>query len=201
MTRTSTQTRKTKETDIQMTLNIDGQGKADISTGIAFFDHMLESLTRHALFNLDIKATGDLDVGAHHTVEDIGIVFGAALKEALKDKKSIKRFGKAIVAMDDALVLVAIDLSGRSYLGFDVQIPALTDYIPEEFVKFNPQLVKEFFEAFVREAAVTMHIKMLAGEELHHKIEAIFKAFAKALEEACQIDERQQGIPSTKGVI
>ncbi len=192
--------RKTKETDINISLNIDGEGNCDIKTGLPFFNHMLENLAKHALFDLDVKVVkGDIEVDAHHTVEDVGLGLGEVLNKALGDKKSIKRYGKSILPMDEALSMVAVDLSDRPYLVFDVDIPTLNDYIPEEFVKFNPQLVKEFFQAFVNKAGINLHIKLIYGDNLHHIIESVFKGVAKALEEACQINKRQEGVPSTKG--
>jgi len=195
MQRSSTIKRKTKETDIQIELNVDGQGKADISTEIPFVDHMLDLLTKHGLFDLKIRAKGDLDVDAHHTVEDVGICLGQAFRAGLKGKKGIKRFGYSILPMDEALTMISIDISGRPHLFFDVEIPA--EYIGN----FDTSLVIEFFHAFVNHFAVTLHVKLLSGKNAHHCVEAIFKGLAKAVDMATQIDPRLEGIPSTKGEI
>lgn len=203
MTRKAEIIRKTKETNIMILLDLDGTGKFSIETGIPFFNHMLELFSKHSFIDLEIKATGDLQIDAHHTVEDTGIVLGEALSKALGDKKNITRYGYSVLPMDETLALAAIDLSGRPYLSFLEDGKSLTtfsDYIPEEFVKFNPQLVKEFFGAFVNKAEMNLHIKLLAGDNTHHMIEGIFKAFAKALMIAVSSEPRY-GIPSTKGRI
>ena len=195
MARSSTIKRKTKETNIQIELKIDGQGRADVSTGIPFLDHMLDLLAKHGLFDLEIQATGDLEVDAHHTVEDIGICLGQAFRAGLKDKKGIRRFGYSLVPMDEALAMTSIDISGRPHLFLEADIPA--EYIGN----FDTSLVIEFFHAFVNHFAVTLHMKLLAGRNAHHCIEAIFKGLAKAIDMATQIDSRIEDVPSTKGQI
>ncbi len=189
MPRTATIERSTKETKINAKLNLDGSGKGDITTGIGFFDHMLEGFTKHGFFDLTLKVNGDLQVDGHHTVEDTGIVLGQVIKEALGDKAGIKRYGSFLLPMDDALCLCAIDLSGRPYLAFDCTFP--TERVTE--------LVREFFYAVSYSAGMNLHLRMLDGTNAHHMIEAMFKAFAKALDEAVSFDERIQGVLSTKG--
>lgn len=186
-------TRKTKETDIQVSLNLDGSGQGTIDTGIGFFDHMLEGFKKHGFFDLDCKVIGDLKVDGHHTVEDTGIVIGQAIKEAVGDKVGIKRYGSFILPMDDALCLCAIDLSGRPYFSYecDIKAPMVGD--------FDTELVREFFYAISYTAAINLHIKMLSGSNAHHMIEAMFKAFAKALDEAVTKDPRITSVLSTKG--
>lgn len=193
MKRNSIVMRKTKETDISITLNLDGDGSGNIETGIGFFDHMLEGFSRHGFFNLDVKVTGDLHVDGHHSVEDAGIVLGTAIKEALGDKAGIRRYGSAILPMDDALALCAIDLCGRPYFAFDCA------FTTEKVGDLNTELVREFFYAVSYSAGMNLHIKMLSGMNNHHMIEAIFKAFAKALDEATRKDERIKDVLSTKG--
>ncbi|MDE7444314.1 MAG: imidazoleglycerol-phosphate dehydratase HisB [Lachnospiraceae bacterium] len=185
--------RKTKETDISITLNLDGDGSGNIETGIGFFDHMLEGFSRHGFFNLDVKVTGDLHVDGHHSVEDTGIVLGNAIKEALGDKAGIRRYGSVILPMDDALALCAIDLCGRPYFAFDCE------FTTEKVGDLDAELVREFFYAVSYSAGMNLHIKMLSGMNNHHMIEAIFKAFAKALDEATRKDERIKDVLSTKG--
>lgn len=185
--------RKTKETDICVKLNLDGEGKSIVNTGIGFFDHMLEGFSKHGFFDLEVDIAGDLEVDGHHTVEDAGIVLGNAIKEAIGDKKGIKRYGYFILPMDDALALCAVDLCGRPYLQFDCSFP-------QNMVgSFDTVLVKEFFYAVSYSAAMNIHIKILSGENSHHMIEAVFKAFAKALDEAVSIDGRVKDVLSTKG--
>lgn len=188
--------RKTKETDITLSLTLEGSGTTEIKTGVAFFDHMLEAFGRHGLFDLAINAKGDLEVDAHHTVEDTGIVLGAAIAQALGDKKGIRRFGDAIVAMDEALVLAAVDISGRGQLHWEVALPI-------EFIgTFDTSLFKEFLIALATNAGVTLHVRSLAGENAHHILEAAAKAVARALSEAVALDSRVgERVPSTKGVI
>jgi imidazoleglycerol-phosphate dehydratase len=193
MSRTSQVKRTTKETDIYMDLNLDGEGKSDIDTGIGFFNHMLEGFSKHGFFDLEVKIKGDLDVDGHHTVEDAGIVLGNAIKEAVGDKKGIKRYGYFILPMDDALALCAVDLCGRPYLNFEAEFPDKT------VGDFETTLVKEFFYAVSYSAAMNIHIKMLSGDNSHHMIEAIFKAFSKALDEATSMDNRIKDVLSTKG--
>jgi len=187
--------RKTGETDIKLTINLDGSGKSNINTGVGFLDHMLDLFTRHGLFNLEVSAKGDLHVDAHHTVEDVGIVLGQAIKEALGDKKSIKRYGSCFVPMDESLAFVALDLSGRPFLVFDVNLPA------QKLGNMETELVEEFFRAVAFNAGMNLHIKLLYGNNTHHIIEAIFKAFGRALDQAVLIDDRIEGVMSTKGLL
>lgn len=191
--RISVLNRTTKETDIALKLNLDGNGCANVQTGIGFFDHMLNSFARHGFFDLETKVTGDLFVDTHHTIEDTGIVLGEAIKEAIGNKKGIRRYGSFILPMDDVLVLVAMDLSGRPYFAFDVNfsVPKVGD--------FDTEMVREFFYAISYSAGMNLHIKLLSGYNNHHIIEGIFKAFAKALDEATSIDPRIQDVLSTKG--
>lgn len=193
--RSSNIIRKTKETDINMSLCIDGTGKSQIETNIGFFNHMLESFTRHGFFDMTLTVKGDLDVDAHHTVEDSGIVLGQAIKDALGDKLGIKRYGSFILPMDEALVLCAIDLSGRPYLSYNL------NFSSEKVGNLDTELVKEFFYAVSYTSGMNLHINMLSGGNNHHIIEAAFKAFAKALDEACSYDDRISGVLSTKGTI
>lgn len=195
MGRCATVTRQTKETDIEITINLDGRGDADISTGIGFFDHMLNGFARHGFFDLTVKVKGDLEVDCHHTVEDTGIVLGEVIKKALGDKKSIKRYGSFLLPMDETLVLCAVDLSGRPYLVYDANFNA------ERVGDFDTEMVKEFFYAVSYSAGMNLHIKEMYGENAHHIIEAMFKGFAKAMDEATTIDERVEGILSTKGAL
>ncbi len=185
--------RKTKETDISMTLELDGTGIANIDTGIGFLDHMLNSFARHGLFNLDAKVDGDLYVDSHHTIEDTGIVLGQAIAQAVGDKKSMKRYGSFILPMDEALILCALDLSGRPYLQFDATFTA------DRVGDFDTEMVKEFFYAVSYSAGMNIHIRQMAGTNNHHIIEAMFKAFAKALDIATQEDPRIMDVLSTKG--
>ena len=193
MGRTAELKRTTKETDISIKIALDGEGKSQIDTGIGFFNHMLEGFAKHGFFDLAVSVKGDLDVDGHHTVEDTGIVLGTAIKDAVGDKKGIRRYGYFILPMDDALALCAVDLCGRPYLQFDCQFPS------ELTGDFDTALVKEFFYAVSYSAAMNIHIRMLSGENSHHMIEAIFKAFAKALDMAVSYDERIGDVLSTKG--
>lgn len=186
-------TRKTKETDISVILNLDGCGKSNIKTGIGFLDHMLEGFARHGFFDLTITVKGDLQVDGHHSVEDAGIVLGTAIKEALGDKSGIKRYGSCILPMDDALALCAVDLCGRPYFVFEC------DFTTEKVGSLDTELVREFFYALSYSAGMNLHIKMLSGVNNHHMIEAIFKAFSKALDEAVEKDARITDVLSTKG--
>jgi imidazoleglycerol-phosphate dehydratase len=195
MSRRSEIFRKTRETEIKLALELDGTGKSEIDTGIGFFDHMLEGFSRHGLFDLTCTVKGDLNVDGHHTVEDTGIVLGQAIHEAVGDKKGIKRYGSFILPMDDALCLCAIDLCGRPYFVYDCEMP--TPMIGE----LDSQLVREFFYAVSYSAAMNLHIKMLSGCNSHHMSEAMFKAFAKALDEAVTIDPRITDVLSTKGTL
>lgn len=185
--------RETNETDISMDFAIDGSGKAEISTGIGFFDHMLNSFTRHGLFDMKLSVKGDLYVDTHHSIEDTGIVLGQAIKEAIGDKKSIKRYGSVILPMDEALVLCSLDLSGRPYLVCDAE------FTTDRVGYFDTEMVKEFFYAISYSAGMNLHIKVLSGSNNHHIIEGIFKAFAKTLDEATITDPRIKDIMSTKG--
>ena len=188
--------RKTAETDIKLRLNLDGEGKSKIDTGCGFLDHMLTLFASHGRFDLTIKCKGDMDVDAHHTTEDIGICLGKALAEAVGDCKGIKRYGNMMLPMDESLVLCALDVSGRDYLAYGLDIKA------EKIGDFDTELIEEFFLAFVRNANITLHIKQLDGKNAHHIAEAAFKAFARALRQAVEIDEKAQNeIPSTKGVL
>lgn len=195
MLRNSSIHRTTKETDIELSFCIDGTGKAEVETGIGFLDHMLINFARHGLFDLTCKVKGDLWVDGHHTTEDIGIVLGQAIKEAIGEKTGICRYGSVILPMDETLVLCALDLCGRPYFVYHV------DFTAEHVGGLDTELVKEFFYAVSYSAGMNLHIKMLYGENNHHIIEAVFKAFAKALDQAVHIDNRIQGVLSTKGVI
>ncbi|MBQ1801614.1 imidazoleglycerol-phosphate dehydratase HisB [Lachnobacterium bovis] len=185
--------RKTRETDIRAIIDIDGEGKSKVSTGIGFFNHMLEGFSKHGFFDLNIQCDGDLEVDCHHTIEDCGIVLGEAIKEAVGDKKGIRRFGSSFVPMDETLVLCSLDLSGRPYLVFDA------DFTTDRVGNFDTEMVKEFFYAISYSAMMNIHIKVLSGENNHHIIEAMFKAFARALDDATKFDDRVKGILSTKG--
>lgn len=194
--RVSNDSRDTNETKIKYMLNIDGSGKCNVNTGVGFFDHMLNLFASHGMFDLDIECNGDLNVDAHHTVEDVGICLGKAFYEALGDKKGIRRYADKTVPMDEALVLTAVDISGRAHLSYDLDIPSF------KVGDFDTELIEEFFCAFVREAKITLHIKKLAGRNSHHIIECCFKSFARTIDEACSIDPRRQDVlPSTKGVL
>ncbi|MGN0142525.1 MAG: imidazoleglycerol-phosphate dehydratase HisB [Roseburia sp.] len=193
MNRTADYNRKTKETDISMTLGIDGAGNATVDTGIGFFDHMLEGFARHGFFDLKVKVEGDLAVDCHHTIEDTGIVLGNAIRKALRDKRGIRRYGSCILPMDETLVLCAVDLSGRPYLSFDAE------FTTDRVGYMDTEMVKEFFYAISYTAGMNLHIKVLSGGNNHHIIEAMFKAFARALDEATSIDPRITDILSTKG--
>lgn len=187
--------RETKETNISLQLDLDGTGNASIDTGIGFLDHMLEGFSKHGFFDLKIKEKGDLNVDCHHTVEDLGIVLGIAIKETLGDKAGIKRFGSFILPMDDVLVMCAIDLCGRPFFNFEC------DFKTERVGYLETQTIKEFFYAISYSAGMNLHIKVMNGENDHHKIEAIFKAFAKALDEASSFEPRANGVLSTKGML
>ena len=195
MERTAVVKRKTSETEIEMDLNLDGEGKYDLSTNIPFLDHMLAQLAKHGLFDLKIKAKGDVEIDFHHTVEDVGIVLGEAFKKALKDKKGIRRFGSAYTPLDEALALVVVDIAGRPYFVYDVDLPK------EKVGEFDVELVEDFFQAFANNCGATLHVRMISGNNLHHIVEAIFKAFAKAMDQGTSIDKRIKDIPSTKGVL
>jgi imidazoleglycerol-phosphate dehydratase len=185
--------RKTKESDIRIELNIDGTGKAEIETGMPFFNHMLESFTRHGFFDVRIKAKGDLEVDYHHTVEDVGLALGQAFKEGLGDKHGIRRFGEASCPLDETLAKIVVDLSGRPYLSYNVKIR------PGRVGTFDTDLPHEFYAAFANQLGMNLHIDVVRGENPHHIIEACFKAFARAMDMATQVDPRIQGVLSTKG--
>ena len=193
--RTSNINRKTTETTIKISLNLDGEGKRTISTGIGFFDHMLDLLAKHALFDLEIKASGDTKVDYHHTVEDVGICLGQAVKEALGDKAGITRFANVSVPMQEALANIALDIGGRSALVFNAKLDT------EKVGDFDTELIKEFLEAFSVNAGINLHVDVPYGENAHHISEAIFKGVAKALDRATRLDERTDEVPSTKGVL
>ena len=193
MARTADYVRKTKETDISLHLNLDGTGSSSIHTGIGFFDHMLDGFARHGLFDLKVNVAGDLAVDCHHTIEDTGIVLGNAIKEAVGDKKGIRRYGSCILPMDETLVLCAVDLSGRPYLVFD------GEFTTDRVGYMDTEMVKEFFYAISYTAGMNLHIRVLSGGNNHHMIESMFKAFAKALDQATIIDPRITVILSTKG--
>ncbi|MBQ8407322.1 MAG: imidazoleglycerol-phosphate dehydratase HisB [Clostridia bacterium] len=188
--------RKTAETDIALSLNLDGSGKSSVDSGCGFLDHMLTLFAAHGRFDLNVKCVGDTQVDYHHTVEDIGICLGKAFCESLGDKKGIERYGSMILPMDESLILCAVDFSGRDYLNFDVEIPTV------KVGDFDTELVEEFWLAFVRQASCTLHFKKLAGKNSHHIIEGMFKAAARAMRAAVKIDPERAGeIPSTKGVL
>ena len=194
--RKATVARKTRETDIEMTLDLDGIGSTAVQTGIGFFDHMLEAFGRHGLFDLDVRAEGDLQVDGHHTVEDAGIVLGQAFAQAIGAKRGIRRYGSITLAMDEALVLAAVDISGRGALFWDVDVPYVM------VGDFDATLAREFFIAFAANAGITLHVRKLAGENVHHVLEAAFKAVARALREAVELDPRVgDALPSTKGAL
>ena len=188
--------RKTRETAIRIELGLDGTGRSEVSTGIGFLDHMLELWTRHGLFDLECEASGDLHVDAHHTAEDVGIVLGQAFGKALGDKRGITRFADARVPMEASLAVVAVDISGRGLLSYDVTFPA------QKIGEFDVELVREFLHAFCMNAAITVHVEVPRGDNSHHIAEAVFKGFARALRAAVEADPRQAGeVPSTKGVL
>jgi len=187
--------RQTKETKVSVALDLDGTGKSEISTGIGFFDHMLDLFARHGLIDLAVKAEGDLNVDCHHTVEDVGITLGLALKDALGDKSGIRRYGTFFLPMDEALAMVSLDISARPFLVFDAALPS------EKIGDFDSEAAEEFFRAFAFNAGITLHMKALAGSNAHHIAEALFKALGRALREAVSLDPREHGVPSTKGVL
>ncbi len=193
MSRTADQTRKTGETSVRVRIDLDGTGVTSISTGVGFFDHMLDQLGRHAGFDLEVVAEGDLHIDSHHTVEDAGITLGSTLTEALGAKEGIARYGWSLVPMEEALVQVALDLSGRPFISYEVEVPA------EKIGNYDPDLTEEFLTALVRSAGITLHVKLLAGRNSHHIVESVFKGLARALREAVAI--QGVGVPSTKGVL
>ncbi len=187
--------RNTKETRISATLDLDGEGTVSVETGIPFFDHMLELMAKHALFDLELKAEGDIQVDAHHTVEDVGLVFGGALDAALEGREGIHRFASSLVPMDECLAEVVVDLSGRPYLSYDV------DMERDPVGLFDPALARDFFQALVNSSSATMHVTLRKGRGVHHGLEAVFKATGRALKDAVALDPRVKGVPSTKGTI
>lgn len=194
--RTGRVTRKTGETDVRIELNLDGTGTAEIDTGVGFLNHMLELFTRHGRFDLTVICRGDTEVDDHHSVEDIGIALGLAFDQALGEKRGIRRYGQRLLPMDETLILTAVDLSGRSFLGYELQIPT------EKVGAFDTELAEEFFLAFARNARCTLHIRQMAGKNSHHILEGAFKSVARALREAAEIDPAAaEEIPSTKGVL
>ncbi len=193
--RTASIDRKTNETDIQIELDLDGDGTCDVDTGVGFFDHMLTHLARHGLFNLSVKAKGDLHIDAHHTVEDVGICLGKCFLEAIREPKGLTRYGHAVIPMDEALAEVAVDFSGRPFLVFNGDVPQTA------LGNFDLELAREFMQAFAVNSRTTLHVNLRYGDNTHHCIESIFKAFARALGQAVRIDPRVKGIPSTKGML
>ncbi|MFN8544780.1 MAG: imidazoleglycerol-phosphate dehydratase HisB [Candidatus Binatia bacterium] len=193
--RTATVDRKTKETDVRLTLALDGRGTADVATGVPFLDHMLELVAKHGFFDLTVHAEGDLHVDYHHTVEDVGLVLGRALREALGDKAGIRRFGEAAVPLDEALVQTVVDLSGRPFFVYDVKIAQA------KVGSFDVELIHDFLLAFANEAKINLHVRMFSGRNPHHVVEATFKGLARALAAAVQRDPRVTGVPSTKGAL
>jgi imidazoleglycerol-phosphate dehydratase len=193
--RVATVARKTKETDIRLELHLDGDGRCTVKTGIPFLDHMLELFSRHGLFDLTVQARGDLEVDYHHTVEDVGLVLGQAMREALADKAGIRRFGEATVPLDEALVQTVVDLSGRPFLAYDVRIKQA------KIGSFDVELIHDFLLALVNQAGMNLHVRMLAGRNPHHIVEATFKGLARALDVATQRDPRVRGVLSTKGTL
>ena len=192
--RTAKVERKTKETDIKLNINLDGKGQYSIDTSIPFFDHMLSLMCKHGVFDIKLKAKGDIDIDYHHTVEDIGIVLGKALKQAIGNMKGISRFGQATVPMDEALASVSLDISGRPYLVYKVEFPKKS-----KIKNFDPDLIEDFLQAFVSNSSITLHVDSPYGRNTHHIIEAVFKALGRALKNAISIDPRIKGIPTTKG--
>jgi len=192
--RTAKIDRKTKETDIKLTFNLDGKGKYSIDTSIPFLDHMLSLMCKHGIFDMKLKAKGDIDIDYHHTVEDVGIVLGKAVKQALGDMKGISRFGQAMVPMDEALASVSLDISGRPYLVYKVEFPKRG-----KLKNFDQDLIEDFLQAFVSNSGITLHVGSPYGRNTHHIIEAIFKALGRALRNAVSVDPRIKGLPTTKG--
>ncbi len=193
MPRTATIERKTKETDIRIELSLDGKGQGAIETGVPFFDHMLTQIARHGFFDLTVAAKGDIEIDAHHTVEDVGICLGEAFKKALGDKAGIRRYGRGTMPMHESLASVILDFSGRPFLVYNVPLPKA------QVGNFEVELVEEFFTAFCNHGGVNVHVNLAYGDNLHHIVEAVFKAFARALDEACSLDPRIEGVLSSKG--
>jgi len=195
VSRTSQIHRTTGETDVQLSLDLDGTGAGERTTGVGFFDHLLDAVARHGGLDLDVRVDGDLETGSHHTVEDTGIALGQALDEALGDRAGIRRYGHAVVPMDEARASAALDISGRPFSSFEGEFPV------ERVGDFETELTEEFFRAVANAAKLTLHVRVEAGRNAHHMVEASFKAFARALREAVEYDERVEGVPSTKGVL
>jgi imidazoleglycerol-phosphate dehydratase len=199
MSRTAVRSRSTKETTIEIRVDLDGRGDASVETGLPFFDHMVAQLGKHGGFDLSVKAVGDLSVDAHHTVEDVGIALGECMKEALGDKSGVRRFASIDLPLDEALISVALDLSGRPFLVYDVDPGGGAEAYPLGTPPFDPQLAEEFWRAFVTAAGITLHIRMISGRNTHHILEASFKAVARSLRDAVRVEG--QGVPSTKGTL
>jgi len=195
MARTATIDRSTKETNINLTLDLDGRGKYQIESGVPFFDHMLTQIARHGFFDLQLVGKGDLEIDAHHTVEDVGICLGEAFKQALGDKTGVRRYGRGTMPMHEALAAVILDFSGRPFLVFNVPLPKA------QVGNFELELVEEFFTAFCNHSGANVHVNLAYGDNLHHIVEAVFKAFARALDEATQLDPRVEGVLSSKGTL
>ena len=193
MSRCATIDRKTRETEIHLRLELDGRGESDVATPVPFFDHMLTHVARHGFFDLEVRASGDIEIDAHHTVEDLGICLGEAFRKALGDKEGIRRFGRGTMPMHEALASVILDFSGRPFLVYNVDMPKA------KVGEFDTELVEEFFVAFCNHSGANVHVNLAYGDNLHHIIEAIFKAFGRALDEATQFDPRVEGVLSTKG--
>ena len=197
--RSAARTRATKETQIELTLAVDGAGDADVDTGLPFFDHMLAQLGKHGGFDLRLKAAGDIAVDTHHTVEDVAIVLGEALAEALGDKAGVRRFASILLPLDEALVEVALDLSGRPFVVYEVAFPGPLDPLPLGTPPFDPQLGEHFWQSFATAAGITLHVRLRSGRNTHHILEAVFKAVARCLRDAVRVEDRDSGVPSTKG--
>jgi imidazoleglycerol-phosphate dehydratase len=195
LTRSADISRRTNETDIELSLTLDGDGSGTRATGVGFFDHLLDAVARHGRLDLDVKVDGDLETGPHHTVEDTGLALGRALDEALGDRSGIRRYGHAVVPMDEARASCALDVSGRPFTAFEAELPA------EAVADFDSDLAEEFFRAVANTARLTLHVTVERGTNTHHMVEAAFKAFARALREAVSVDPAEQGIPSTKGLL
>ena len=195
MSRSAEIARATKETDVALRLSLDGSGAGERATGVGFFDHMLDLLARHGGLDLDVRVAGDLETGGHHTVEDTGLAFGQALDRALGDRAGVRRYGHAVIPMDEARAACSIDLSGRPYTAFEAALP------PGRTGGFDHELAEEFFRAVANSAKLTLHLRLEAGSNAHHQIEALFKAFARALRAAVAVDPRETGVPSTKGTL
>ena len=198
MSRTGEVQRKTRETEVRVRVNLDGSGRAEVGTGIGFFDHMLEAVARHALYDLEVRASGDLHVDQHHTVEDVGIVLGQAVSRALGERRGIRRYGDATVPLDDALARVVVDVSGRPYLAYHADPPPAAGGV-QPLGGYDVALTSEFFRALATHAGLTLHVDLLRGQNAHHCVEAVFKAAARALGEAMALDPRVTDVPSTKG--